>query len=71
LFVGAQEEAGKTAAQANSATSPVRRGKTVDDATGKVKSEVVIWNKKGKLYGQIGLERSSIMDRQSKKEKWL
>jgi uncharacterized protein (DUF2147 family) len=52
-LVSAQEEARKTAGQSYSATSPVGRWKTVDDATGKVKSVVVIWEEKGKLYGQI------------------
>jgi len=52
-LVSAQEEARKTAGQSYSAASPVGRWKTVDDATGKVKSVVVIWEEKGKLYGQI------------------
>ncbi len=33
--------------------SPTGRWKTVDDATGKVKSLVVIWEENGRLYGKI------------------
>jgi uncharacterized protein (DUF2147 family) len=33
--------------------SPIGRWKTVDDATGKVKSVVMIWEEAGKLYGRI------------------
>jgi uncharacterized protein (DUF2147 family) len=33
--------------------SPVGRWKTVDDATGKVKSVVVIWEEHSKLFGRI------------------
>jgi uncharacterized protein (DUF2147 family) len=33
--------------------SPVGRWKTVDDATGKVKSIVVTWEENGRLYGKI------------------
>ena len=36
-----------------STNSPVGRWKTVDDATGKVKSEVVIWEDHNKLYGRV------------------
>ena len=42
-----------TGAQTSSRTSPVGRWKTADDATGKVKSLVVIWEENGKLYGRI------------------
>ncbi len=34
-------------------TSPVGKWKTVDDATGKVNSRVVLWVENGKLYGRI------------------
>jgi uncharacterized protein (DUF2147 family) len=33
--------------------SPIGRWKTVDDATGKVKSVVVIWEEHSKLFGKI------------------
>ncbi|HKH98729.1 MAG TPA: DUF2147 domain-containing protein [Candidatus Sulfotelmatobacter sp.] len=39
----------KTVAQ----TSPVGRWTTVDDATGKVKSVVALWEENGKLFGKI------------------
>lgn len=39
--------------QGVSANSPIGRWKTVDDATGKVKSVVTIWEEAGKLYGRI------------------
>lgn len=39
--------------QSSSQTSPVGRWKTVDDATGKAQSLVVIWDENGKLYGRI------------------
>jgi hypothetical protein len=35
------------------ATTPVGRWKTVDEATGKISSGVVIWELDGTLYGQI------------------
>jgi uncharacterized protein (DUF2147 family) len=41
------------AAQAANSPSPVGRWKTVDDATGKVKSIVAIREENGKLYGTI------------------
>jgi uncharacterized protein (DUF2147 family) len=44
---------GETSAQGIAETSPVGRWKTVDDATGKVKSVVTIWEEAGKLYGRI------------------
>ena len=40
-------------AQGSSSPSPVGRWKTVDDATGKVKSIVAIREENGKLYGTI------------------
>ena len=40
-------------AAASSLSSPVGRWKTVDDATGKVKSIVDIWEQNGKLFGKI------------------
>jgi uncharacterized protein (DUF2147 family) len=42
-----------TDAQTSGQASPVGRWKTVDDATGKVNSLVVIWEEDGKLYGKI------------------
>jgi uncharacterized protein (DUF2147 family) len=43
----------KSVAQESSRTSPVGRWKTVDEATNRVKSLVVIWEENGKLYGKI------------------
>src|SRR5271165_437004 len=43
----------ETGMQSSSDKSPVGRWKTVDDATGKVKSVVTIWEEAGKLYGRI------------------
>jgi uncharacterized protein (DUF2147 family) len=46
----------RTSGQASSQNlqpSPVGQWKTVDDATGKVKSVVLIWEANGKLYGKI------------------
>jgi hypothetical protein len=43
----------KSGRQSSSQTSPVGRWKTVDDATGKAKSLVVIWDDNGKLYGRL------------------
>jgi uncharacterized protein (DUF2147 family) len=40
-------------AQGASTKSPIGRWRTVDDATGKVKSVVTIWEEAGKLYGRI------------------
>ena len=40
-------------AQGVSTQSPIGRWKTVDDATGKIKSVVTIWEEAGKLYGRI------------------
>ena len=37
----------------SSEASPVGRWKTVDDATGKIKSLVVIWEEEGKVHGKI------------------
>src|SRR5215471_18219098 len=37
----------------HSEATPVGRWKTIDDATGKVKSLVVIWEEQGKVYGKI------------------
>jgi uncharacterized protein (DUF2147 family) len=36
-----------------STTSPVGRWRTVDDATGKANSVVIIWEESGKLFGRI------------------
>ena len=46
----AAAEAGSESASRN---SPVGRWKTVDDATGKAKSIVTIWEQNGKLYGKV------------------
>jgi uncharacterized protein (DUF2147 family) len=43
----------ETGGTAPGTTSPVGRWETVDDATGKVTSVVVIWEANGRLYGRI------------------
>ena len=43
----------ETNARTSSLQSPVGRWRTVDDATGKVNSVVVVWEQDGKLYGKI------------------
>jgi uncharacterized protein (DUF2147 family) len=43
----------ETGGQAPSRSSPIGLWRTVDDITGKVKSEVAIWEERGKLYGRI------------------
>ena len=45
--------AAEAAGQNSSGNSPVGLWKTVDDATGKVKSVVSIWAENNKLYGRI------------------
>lgn len=45
--------AAEAAAQISSGSSPAGRWKTVNDATGKLDSVVVIWQENGKLYGKI------------------
>ena len=40
-------------AQGTTASSPVGQWKTVDDVTGKINSDVRIWEENGKLYGRI------------------
>ena len=45
--------AAEAAAQVSSGPSPAGRWKTVDDATGEVKSLVLIWEENGSLYGKI------------------
>ncbi len=40
-------------AEDSQSTSPVGQWRTVDDATGKTKSVVTIWEEAGKLYGRI------------------
>jgi hypothetical protein len=47
------EQSPQTGLQGPSATTPVGRWKTVDEATGKISSGVVIWELDGTLYGQI------------------
>ncbi len=42
-----------SSAQTSSRSAPVGRWRTVDDATNKVKSVVVIWEENGKLSGRI------------------
>jgi hypothetical protein len=42
-----------SSAQTSSRSAPVGRWKTVDDATNKAKSVVVIWEENGKLNGKI------------------
>lgn len=46
-------QAQETSTRTSSLLSPVGRWKTVDDATGKVKSVVVVWEQDRKLYGKI------------------
>ena len=41
------------AGKAQYLATPLGRWETVDDATGKAKSIVVIWEERGKLYGRI------------------
>ena len=53
VLLGAIAHRAPTAAQVSATISPSGRWKTVDDATGKVKSIVVIWEENGKLYGKI------------------
>src|SRR5262249_23705356 len=53
LSVCAAAQAQHTSTRTSSLLSPVGRWKTVDDATGKVKSVVVIWEQDTKLYGKI------------------
>jgi uncharacterized protein (DUF2147 family) len=53
LSARALEQDAGTGVQTYSHNSPVGRWKTVDDATGKVKSLVVIWEENRKLYGKI------------------
>ena len=45
--------AGAENTQQNTAESPIGLWKTVDDASGKVKSIVRIWEDGGKLYGKV------------------
>jgi len=47
---GARAEIG---AEDSSMNSPVGRWRTVDDATGRPKSVVLIWEENGKLYGRV------------------
>ena len=47
---GARAEIG---AEDSSVNSPVGRWRTVDDATGRPKSVVLIWEENGKLYGRV------------------
>jgi uncharacterized protein (DUF2147 family) len=53
LFTCALAQTQETNMGAPSLLSPVGRWKTVDDATGKVKSVVVVWEQDRKLYGKI------------------
>ncbi len=43
----------ETAVQASSGNSPIGLWRTVDDATGKAKSVVLIWEEHSRLYGRI------------------
>ena len=47
------EKGQQASAQGSPGISPVGRWKTVDDATGKINSVVVIWEENGSLYGRI------------------
>lgn len=53
LSASAQAAPRSNSALASQLASPVGRWKTVDDATGKVKSIVAIREENGKLYGKI------------------
>lgn len=46
-------QAQETVSQSSYPLSPIGRWKSVDDATGKVKAIVVIWEQDAKLYGKI------------------
>jgi uncharacterized protein (DUF2147 family) len=52
-FVYTPAAVAETSVQNSSGNSPVGLWKTVDDATGKVKSVVRIWVENNKLYGRI------------------
>jgi uncharacterized protein (DUF2147 family) len=51
LTARAQDKA--AGSESSATTAPVGRWQTVDDATGKVDSVVVLWEENGKLYGSI------------------
>jgi uncharacterized protein (DUF2147 family) len=53
MLLGSVSTPDPVLAQGASKNSPIGRWKTVDDATGKVKSVVTIWEEAGKLYGRI------------------
>ena len=53
MLLGSISTPNPVLAQGVATKSPVGRWKTVDDATGKVKSVVTIWEDAGKLYGRI------------------
>jgi hypothetical protein len=53
MLLGSISTPNPVLAQGVATKSPVGRWKTVDDATGKVKSVVTIWEEAGKLYGRI------------------
>jgi len=58
---GLTQQASLKAGPSSSETSPVGRWRTIDDATGKVKSLVIVWEEHDTLYGKIEriLDRSS------------
>lgn len=51
LVAPAQDKAAGSGSSAT--TTPVGRWQTVDDATRKIDSVVVLWEENGKLYGKI------------------
>lgn len=53
LLLALVAQAQDKAADSGSSTTPVGRWQTVDDATGKIDSVVVLWEENGKLYGRI------------------
>ncbi len=53
LAIFALQITAEVGGQGPSKDSPIGLWKTVDDVTGKVKSEVAIWEESGKLYGRI------------------
>lgn len=53
LFSGLTPDACLVGEPSSSEATPIGRWKTVDDATGKVKSLAVIWEERDKEYGMI------------------
>jgi uncharacterized protein (DUF2147 family) len=62
LFSGFTSNVSQAGEPSSAEATPIGRWKTVDDATGKVKSLVVIWEEQGRVYGKI----EKILDPSSK-----